>query len=199
MKRNWQLKPNWLPQGLINHFIQYTLIRCIIIIIITFLFINVSTYLSRHWLKASISLTLVMGIAWLANLIVFLEELVAVAYIMTIFIAGQGILLFIILVPLSKHVRMYIWYYTYIYIYMYVCKYVRPYVLNTYLYLHLCILCTYLCLYICIHNYVYTYYVLFICRWERHIWSFGITNSHNMCFLVKFHSVLIHHFSVLHQ
>ena len=65
-------------------------------------------YLSRHYLKASISLTLVMGIAWLANLIVFLEELVAVAYIMTIFIAGQGILLFIILVPLSKYVRMHI-------------------------------------------------------------------------------------------
>ena len=80
-------------------------------------------YLSRHYLKASISLTLVMGIAWLANLIVFLEELVAVAYIMTIFIAGQGILLFIILVPLSKHVRMYMQYYTYIYICMYVNMY----------------------------------------------------------------------------
>ena len=69
--------------------------------------------LSRHWLKASISLTLVMGIAWLANLIVFLEELVAVAYIMTIFIAGQGILLFIILVPLSTNVCIYVCMYYY--------------------------------------------------------------------------------------
>ena len=87
---------------------------CTHVIIFTYII-----YLSRHWLKASIFLTLVMGIAWLANLIVFLEELVAVAYIMTIFIAGQGILFFIILVPLSKHVHMYILYNTILC--MYVC------------------------------------------------------------------------------
>ena len=58
----------------------------------------------RHWLKVSVSLTLVMGITWVAGLLVFRKELVTLAYIMTIFIAGQGILLFIILVPLSKQV-----------------------------------------------------------------------------------------------
>ena len=45
-----------------------------------------------------------MGITWVAGLLVFRKELVTLAYIMTIFIAGQGILLFIILVPLSKQV-----------------------------------------------------------------------------------------------
>ena len=49
-------------------------------------------------------LTLVMGINWLVGLLAFREELLFVAYIMTVFIAGQGILLFIILVPLSKQV-----------------------------------------------------------------------------------------------
>ena len=58
----------------------------------------------RHWLKVSVSLTLVMGITWLIGLLVFRKESVTLAYIMTVFIAGQGILLFIILVPLSKQV-----------------------------------------------------------------------------------------------
>ena len=59
----------------------------------------------RHWLKVSVSLTLVMGITWLVGLLVFRKESVTLAYIMTVFIAGQGILLFIILVPLSKQVK----------------------------------------------------------------------------------------------
>ena len=59
----------------------------------------------RHWLKVSVSLTLVMGITWLAGVLVFRKESVTLAYIMTVFIAGQGILLFIILVPLSKQVK----------------------------------------------------------------------------------------------
>ena len=61
----------------------------------------------RHWLKVSVSLTLVMGITWLAGLLVFRKELISLTYIMTVFIAGQGILLFIILVPLSKQVGHY--------------------------------------------------------------------------------------------
>ena len=61
----------------------------------------------RHWLKVSISLTLVMGIAWLAGVLAFRRELLFISYIMTVFIAGQGILLFIILIPLSKQVRLY--------------------------------------------------------------------------------------------
>ena len=60
--------------------------------------------LCRHWVKASISLTIVMGVAWIFSVLFFMEELVFVAYIMTIFIAGQGIIIFILLVPLSKHV-----------------------------------------------------------------------------------------------
>ena len=47
-----------------------------------------------------------MGITWIGNLLFFTEELLFVAYIMTIFIAGQGIIIFILLVPLSKQVNI---------------------------------------------------------------------------------------------
>ena len=149
-------------------------------------------YLSRHWLKASISLTLVMGIAWLANLIVFLEELVAVAYIMTIFIAGQGILLFIILVPLSKHVRMYILYNIilcmYVCMFLYICVYVHVWMNIYIMYMHVHILYVHIIL-----------YVYLFCSGERHIWSFGVKNKINMSFLVNSHLVLDHQVSVVNQ
>lgn len=45
-----------------------------------------------------------MGMAWVFGVLFFLEELLFVAYITTIFIAGQGIAIFILLLPLSKHV-----------------------------------------------------------------------------------------------
>lgn len=60
--------------------------------------------LYRHWLQVTISLTVVMGIAWLMGVLAFRRELLPVAYVMNIFIAAQGILFFIILVPLSKQV-----------------------------------------------------------------------------------------------
>ena len=64
-------------------------------------------YSCRHWLKTAISLTLVLGITWLVGLLVFRQELLFVAYVVTIFIAGQGVLLFVILVPCSRQVRLF--------------------------------------------------------------------------------------------
>ncbi|XP_019859294.1 PREDICTED: adhesion G protein-coupled receptor L2-like [Amphimedon queenslandica] len=59
----------------------------------------------KYWLKSSLSLTVVMGIAWLGNVLFFTKELLFIAYIMTVFIAAQGIIIFILYVPLSSHVR----------------------------------------------------------------------------------------------
>ena len=67
---------------------------------LTFLMLHIYS----HWLKASISLTLVMGISWLVGVMAFRRELLPVAYIITIFIAAQGIMFFVILVLLSKQV-----------------------------------------------------------------------------------------------
>ena len=47
-----------------------------------------------------------MGIGWIGNILFFSKHLLFIAYIMTVFIAGQGILIFIIYVPLSSHVRL---------------------------------------------------------------------------------------------
>ncbi|XP_019854597.1 PREDICTED: uncharacterized protein LOC100635907 isoform X1 [Amphimedon queenslandica] len=59
----------------------------------------------KYWIKCSMSLTCVMGIAWLGSVLFFREELLFIAYIMTVLIAGQGIVIFVLYVPLSKHVR----------------------------------------------------------------------------------------------
>ena len=60
----------------------------------------------RHWLKVSISLTVVMGITWIIGVLVIeVEELFALAYIFTISVAFQGLFIFVIFVPLSKQVR----------------------------------------------------------------------------------------------
>ena len=58
----------------------------------------------RHWVKVILLLLVVMGIAWVANILFLDVRLFFIAYIMTIFIAGQGILIFILLVPFSKEV-----------------------------------------------------------------------------------------------
>ena len=50
------------------------------------------------------TLVVVMGIAWIGNVLFFDVNLIFVAYIMTIFIAGQGIIFFFLFVPLSKQV-----------------------------------------------------------------------------------------------
>ena len=47
-----------------------------------------------------------MGIGWLANVLFFTDKLLFIAYIMTVFIAGQGIIIFILNVPLSKPVSL---------------------------------------------------------------------------------------------
>ena len=47
-----------------------------------------------------------MGIGWLANVLFFTDKLLFIAYIMTVFIAGQGIIIFILYVPLPKHVSL---------------------------------------------------------------------------------------------
>ena len=69
-------------------------------------FCYLSFFFCRQFIKASISLTIVMGIGWLANVLFFTDKLLFIAYIMTVFIAGQGIIIFILYVPLSKHVSL---------------------------------------------------------------------------------------------
>ena len=57
-------------------------------------------------MKASISLTVVMGITWIIGVLVIeVEALFPLAYIFTIFVAFQGLFIFIIFVLLSKQVR----------------------------------------------------------------------------------------------
>ena len=51
-----------------------------------------------------ITLVVVMGIAWIGNVLFFDVHLIFVAYIMTVIIACQGIIIFILFVPLSKQV-----------------------------------------------------------------------------------------------
>ena len=47
-----------------------------------------------------------MGIGWLANVLFFSDKLLFIAYIITVFIAGQGIIIFILYVPLSISVSL---------------------------------------------------------------------------------------------
>ena len=61
---------------------------------------------NRHWLKASISLTVVMGLTWIIGfLVIEVDELFALAFIFTIFVAFQGLFIFVIFVLLSKQVK----------------------------------------------------------------------------------------------
>ena len=59
-------------------------------------------------MKVILLLTVVMGIAWVANILFVEIRLLFIAYIMTIFIGGQGIIIFILLVPLSKQVGLWV-------------------------------------------------------------------------------------------
>ncbi len=79
----------------------------------------------RHWLKATVTLTIVMGFTWLIGVVLFDGNLLFLAFIYTICIAFQviftcmcgcsncknaclflmqGVIIFIVLVPLSKQV-----------------------------------------------------------------------------------------------
>jgi hypothetical protein len=57
-------------------------------------------------MKASISLVIVMGITWIMGVLVFTDDLLPVAYIFTIFVAFQGLIIFIVLVIFSKQVSI---------------------------------------------------------------------------------------------
>ncbi|XP_064406818.1 adhesion G-protein coupled receptor G2-like isoform X2 [Halichondria panicea] len=61
---------------------------------------------ARYWLKSSVSLVTIMGLTWIIGLLVFeVPALFTLAYIFTIFVAFQGVAIFVIFVPLSKQVR----------------------------------------------------------------------------------------------
>ena len=57
-------------------------------------------------MRVSFSLMIVMGITWIIGVLVIeVEGLFALAYIFTIFVAFQGLFIFVIFVLLSKQVR----------------------------------------------------------------------------------------------
>ena len=60
----------------------------------------------KSWLKAIVSLVVVMGLTWAVGLLVVaVKELVPLAYIYTIMVAFQGVWIFIIFVGVDKKVR----------------------------------------------------------------------------------------------
>ena len=60
----------------------------------------------RYWVRSSITLTTIMGLTWVVGFLVFdVPALLPLAYIFTIFAAFQGVVIFVIFVPLSKQVR----------------------------------------------------------------------------------------------
>ena len=60
----------------------------------------------RSWLKAIVSLVVVMGLTWIIGvLIVARKELVPLAYIYTTMVAFQGVWIFVIFVVVDKKVR----------------------------------------------------------------------------------------------
>ncbi len=59
-----------------------------------------------QWLKAVISLMIVMGLTWIFGvLVVEREELLPLAYLYTFMTAFQGVLIFLVLVVFTKAVR----------------------------------------------------------------------------------------------
>ncbi len=82
--------------------------------------ICLNTYVYRYWLKSSVSLVTIMGLTWIIGepnrefvmynidigILTFeVPALFPLAYIFTIFVAFQGVAIFVIFVPLSKQVR----------------------------------------------------------------------------------------------
>ena len=60
----------------------------------------------KDWLKALLTLSVIMGLTWIFGvLIVEVEELVPLAYIFTILVAFQGVIIFILFVVLDSKVR----------------------------------------------------------------------------------------------
>ena len=60
----------------------------------------------RSWVRALVSLTIVMGLTWMFGvLVVEVEELVPFAYIFTIMVAFQGVWIFLIFIVFPKEMR----------------------------------------------------------------------------------------------
>lgn len=60
----------------------------------------------KTWLRASISLLVVLGVPWIFGVVMVEEEkLLPLAYIYTILVAFQGVWIFLIFVAFSKPVR----------------------------------------------------------------------------------------------
>ena len=60
----------------------------------------------RYWLRSSVSLVTIMGLTWAVGILVFeVPVLYPLAYIFTIFVAFQGVAIFVLFVLLNKPVR----------------------------------------------------------------------------------------------
>ncbi len=68
--------------------------------------INAESNQALKWLKAVVSLTVVMGLTWIIGvLVVERKELLPLTYINTIIVAFQGFFMFLVLVVFTKSVR----------------------------------------------------------------------------------------------
>lgn len=64
-------------------------------------------YLRRNWLKACVSLSVVMGLTWILGfLVVEKPQLIFLAYIFTFCVAFQGLFIFVIFVLVSESKRL---------------------------------------------------------------------------------------------
>ena len=60
----------------------------------------------RTWLRNAISLVTIMGLTWVVGILVFeIPALLPLAYIFTIFVAFQGVAIFVLFVLLDNQVR----------------------------------------------------------------------------------------------
>ena len=60
----------------------------------------------RYWLRSVVSLVTIMGLTWVIGVLVFeVPALFPLAYIFTIFVAFQGIAIFVLFVLFDKPVR----------------------------------------------------------------------------------------------
>ena len=60
----------------------------------------------KSWLKASVSLLVVLGVPWIFGVLLLeVEELTPLAYVYTILVAFQGVWIFLIFVAFPKQVR----------------------------------------------------------------------------------------------
>ena len=65
-----------------------------------------NNYCDRNWIRVSVSLTVIMGITWIIGVLVIeVDGLFVIAFIFTIFVAFQGLFIFVILVVLDEKVR----------------------------------------------------------------------------------------------